>query len=110
MPQISKLASSGSKDSIIGAALVQYKYPAGPNETAVELPVNPALFGEAFAADLPAETVALMAATQRPTAVTRSVRAAGLEEAAVLDGGHPVRGSTGVKTTPPAPKKKEKMS
>ena len=33
MPQISKLASSGSKDSILGAVLVQYKYPAGPNET-----------------------------------------------------------------------------
>ncbi len=31
---------------------------------------TPALFREAFAADLPAEIVALMAATQRPTAVT----------------------------------------
>jgi hypothetical protein len=31
---------SGSKDSILGAALVQYKYPAGPDgETAVELAV-----------------------------------------------------------------------
>jgi pimeloyl-ACP methyl ester carboxylesterase len=39
---------SGSKDSILGAALVQYKYPAGPGgETAVELAVNPALFSEA---------------------------------------------------------------
>jgi hypothetical protein len=45
--------------------LVQYQYPAGPDgETAVELAVNPALFREAFAADLPAETTALMAATQ----------------------------------------------
>ena len=69
---------SGSKDSILGAALVQYKYPAGPDgETAVELAVNPALFGEAFAADLPAETVALMAATQRPTAVTAFSEASG---------------------------------
>jgi pimeloyl-ACP methyl ester carboxylesterase len=43
---------SGSKDSILGAALVQYKYPAGPDEeTAVELAVNPALFREAFARD-----------------------------------------------------------
>ena len=69
---------SGSKDSILGAALVQYKYPAGPDgETAVELAVNPALFGEAFAADLPAETVALMAATQRPTALTAFSEASG---------------------------------
>jgi pimeloyl-ACP methyl ester carboxylesterase len=52
---------SGSKDSILGAALVQYKYPAGPDgETAVELAVKPALFREAFAADLPAETTALL--------------------------------------------------
>ena len=62
---------SGSKDSILGTALVQYQYPAGSDgETAVELAVNPALFREAFAADLPAETTALMAATQRPTAAT----------------------------------------
>ena len=60
---------SGSKDSILGTALVQYQYPAGPDgETSVELAVNPALFREAFAADLPAETAALMAATQRPAA------------------------------------------
>jgi pimeloyl-ACP methyl ester carboxylesterase len=58
--------------------LAQYKYPAGPDgETAVELAVNPALFREAFAADLPAETVALMAATQRPTAVTAFSEASG---------------------------------
>jgi len=69
---------SGSKDSILGAALVQYKYPAGPNgETAVELAVNPALFREAFAADLPPETAALMAATQRPTALTAFSEASG---------------------------------
>ncbi len=69
---------NGSQDSILGAALVQYKYPAGPDgETAVELAVNPALFREAFAADLPAETVALMAATQRPTAVTAFSEASG---------------------------------
>ena len=73
--------ASGSKDSILGAALVQYKYPAGPagpdGETAVELAVNPALFREAFAADLPPETTALMAATQRPTAVTAFSEASG---------------------------------
>jgi pimeloyl-ACP methyl ester carboxylesterase len=69
---------SGSKDSILGPALVQYQYPAGPDgETAVELAVNPALFREAFAADLPPETTALMAATQRPTAVTAFSEASG---------------------------------
>jgi hypothetical protein len=71
-------SESGSKDSILGAALVQYKYPAGPDgETAVELAVNPVLFREAFAADLPPETTALMAATQRPTAVTAFSEASG---------------------------------
>ncbi len=69
---------SGSKDSILGTALVQYQYPAGPDgETSVELAVNPALMREAFAADLPAETVALMAATQRPTAATAFSEASG---------------------------------
>jgi pimeloyl-ACP methyl ester carboxylesterase len=72
---------SGSKDSILGPALVQYKYPAGPDgtggETLVELAVNPALFREAFAADLPPETTALLAATQRPTAVTAFSEASG---------------------------------
>src|SRR5580693_1967520 len=69
---------SGSKDSILGAALVQYTYPAGPDgKTAVELAVSPGLFREAFAADLPPETAALMAATQRPTAVTAFSEASG---------------------------------
>ena len=69
---------SGSKDSILGTALVQYHYPSGPDgETAVELAVNPALFREAFAADLPTKTTALMAATQRPTAATAFGEASG---------------------------------
>src|SRR5271156_4728931 len=69
---------SGSKDSILGTALVQYHYPAGPDgETSVELAVNPALFRAAFAADLPPETTALLAATQRPTAVTAFSEASG---------------------------------
>ena len=69
---------SGSKDSILGTALVQYHYPSRPDgETAVELAVNPALFREAFAADLPPETAALLAAIQRPTAVTAFSEASG---------------------------------
>ena len=60
---------NGSKDSVLNSALVQYTYPTGHDgETSVELAINPALIRKAFAADLPAETTALMAATQRPVA------------------------------------------
>jgi len=60
---------NGSKDSVLNSALVQYQYPAGPGgRTAVEFAINPALIREAFAADLPVEVTALMAATQRPIA------------------------------------------
>jgi pimeloyl-ACP methyl ester carboxylesterase len=62
-------ATSGSKDSILGTAQVSLKYPTGQGtETAVEFAVNPARFHEVFAADLPAEQAAVMAATQRPVA------------------------------------------
>ena len=58
-----------SKDSILNASLVQYHYPAGPDgDTEVEFAINPALLREAFAADLPPEVTAVMAATQRPVA------------------------------------------
>ena len=61
--------ASESRDSILNTAQVQYTYPAGPDgETAVEFGINPALLREVFAADLPPETTALMAATQRPVA------------------------------------------
>jgi len=71
-------AGSDSKDSILNTALVQYHYPAGPGgETAVEFAINPALFREAFAADLPAEQTALMAATQRPVAAAAFSDASG---------------------------------
>jgi len=60
---------NGSKDSVLNAALVQYSYPAGPGgQTAVEFAINPAKIREAFAADLPPQVTALMAATQRPVA------------------------------------------
>jgi len=60
---------NGSKDSVLNAALIQYNYPAGPGgATAVEFAINPAQIREAFAADLPPEVTALMAATQRPVA------------------------------------------
>ena len=61
--------ASTSTDSILGPARVQYRYPAGPDgETAVEFGISPALVREVFAADLPAEQAALIAATQRPVA------------------------------------------
>ena len=60
-------AESNSKDSVLSSALVPLHYPTGQGaETAVEFAINPALFHDAFAADLPAEQTALMAATQRP--------------------------------------------
>jgi hypothetical protein len=62
-------AESTSKDSVLNTALVPLHYPTGQGaETAVEFAINSALFHDAFAADLPAEQTALMAATQRPVA------------------------------------------
>jgi pimeloyl-ACP methyl ester carboxylesterase len=60
---------SGSKDSVLNTALVPLHYPTGDGgETAVEFAIDPAKFHDAFAADLPPEQTALMAATQRPAA------------------------------------------
>ena len=60
---------AGSKDSVLNSALVQFQYPTGQGaETATEFAINPAKFRDAFAADLPTEQTALMAATQRPIA------------------------------------------
>jgi pimeloyl-ACP methyl ester carboxylesterase len=60
---------SGSKDSVLNSALVPLKYPVGDGaETAVEFAIHPEKLHEAFAADLPTEQAALMAATQRPVA------------------------------------------
>ncbi len=58
-----------SQDSLLGPAIVQKQYPTGQgDETATELFIDPAAFRAAFAADLPAEQAAAMAATQRPIA------------------------------------------
>jgi pimeloyl-ACP methyl ester carboxylesterase len=60
---------NGSKDSVLGTALVPLRYPIGDGtETAVEFAIDPAKFHDAFAADLPAGQASLMAATQRPVA------------------------------------------
>jgi pimeloyl-ACP methyl ester carboxylesterase len=56
-----------SKDAILGPALVPLRYPTGQGtETAMEFIVDPAKLHEVFAADLPAEQAAVLAATQRP--------------------------------------------
>ena len=57
----------GSKDSVLNSVLVPLHYPNG-GETAVEFAIDPAMFRDAFAADLPPEKTSLMAATQRPVA------------------------------------------
>ncbi len=50
----------------LGAALRPASVP--PNEAEVELLIDPALYPDIFAADLPAETTAVLAASQRPLA------------------------------------------
>jgi pimeloyl-ACP methyl ester carboxylesterase len=61
--------TAGSKDSVLDTALVPFHYPSPDGgEPAVEFAIDPAKFRDAFAADLPAEQTAVMAATQRPVA------------------------------------------
>jgi pimeloyl-ACP methyl ester carboxylesterase len=55
-----------SRDSVLLSALVPLQYPVDGGETAAEFAIDPAKFHDAFAADLPAEQTAVMAATQRP--------------------------------------------
>ena len=56
-----------SRDSVLSSALVSLQYPTGAGSaTAVEFAIDPAKFHDAFAADLPADDAAVMAATQRP--------------------------------------------
>jgi len=47
---------------------VPLHYPTADGGQAVEFAIDPAKFHDAFAADLPVEQTALMAATQRPAA------------------------------------------
>jgi pimeloyl-ACP methyl ester carboxylesterase len=69
---------AGSKDSVLNSALVTHHYPAGNgSDQPVEFAIDPAKFRDTFAADLPAEQTALMAATQRPVAETAFSEPAG---------------------------------
>jgi pimeloyl-ACP methyl ester carboxylesterase len=62
-------ATAASKDAVLGSALVPLHYPAADgSDPAVEFAIDPAKFHDAFAADLPDEEAAVMAATQRPIA------------------------------------------
>jgi pimeloyl-ACP methyl ester carboxylesterase len=75
--------TASSKDAILGPALLQRKYPIGRDgETGVEFVVNPARFHEIFAADLPADPGAVLAAG--PGCFQREGRTAGVEVATVL--------------------------
>jgi len=57
-----------SKDSVLMPALVPHEYRTPAGDTSVEFVVDPRKFHDAFAADLPAQTAAVMAASQRPVA------------------------------------------
>jgi pimeloyl-ACP methyl ester carboxylesterase len=58
---------NGSTDSVLNTALVELTYPTGQGtETATEFAIDAEKFHDTFAADLPVEQTALMAATQRP--------------------------------------------
>src|SRR5881396_2923404 len=61
------MRSGGPRRSVLSSALVPFTYPTGQDgQTAMEFAINPAKLREAFAADLPEEQTAVMAATQRP--------------------------------------------
>jgi pimeloyl-ACP methyl ester carboxylesterase len=62
-------AEAGSKDSVLMSALMPLHYPSNGGE-AVEFAIKPESFHDAFAADLPAQETAVLAATQRPVAET----------------------------------------
>ena len=68
---------AGSKDSILGGALVSRTYPTENGGSASELSIDPAKTHEAFAADLPESRARLIAATQRPTSALAFSDAAG---------------------------------
>jgi pimeloyl-ACP methyl ester carboxylesterase len=57
-----------SKDAVLGSVQVARHYPSANGKQAVEFFIDPAGFRGAFAAELPAEVTAVMAATQRPVA------------------------------------------
>jgi pimeloyl-ACP methyl ester carboxylesterase len=60
---------SVSRDSVLNTAQISRRYPVGPSgQTATEFAIDPAKLHDVFAADLPPEQAAVLAATQRPVA------------------------------------------
>jgi pimeloyl-ACP methyl ester carboxylesterase len=89
-----------SRDSLLGTAQIPSRYPTGPaGQTATELVVDPTKFHEVFAADLPPEQAAVLAATQRPVAEAAFTDRAGppawksLPSWAVVATGHKAAGA-----------------
>jgi len=69
---------SNSRDSVLLPALDALQYPTGEGEeTAVEFAIKPENYHDAFAADLPAEQIPVLAATQRPSPSCGSPNRAG---------------------------------
>jgi pimeloyl-ACP methyl ester carboxylesterase len=60
--------AAASKDAVLGSVQLARHYPSAKGKQATEFFIDPAGFRDAFAADLPAEVTAVMAATQRPVA------------------------------------------
>jgi hypothetical protein len=59
--------TAGSRDSVLGTAQVALQYPTPDGAgTATEFAIDPAKLHDVFAADLPSQQAAVMAATQRP--------------------------------------------
>ena len=59
--------TAGSRDSVLSTAQVAQQYPTPDGAgTATEFAIDPTKFHDVFAADLPTQQAAVMAATQRP--------------------------------------------
>jgi pimeloyl-ACP methyl ester carboxylesterase len=68
----------GSRDSVLMTALLPRQYPVGEaGQTATEFEIDPSVFHDVFAGDLPAARTAVMAATQRPIAEAAFTEASG---------------------------------
>jgi pimeloyl-ACP methyl ester carboxylesterase len=69
--------AADSKDSVLNSALVPLHYPIEGGEPAVEFAIDLGMFREAFAADVPPEQTAVLAAGQRPAAEAAFSEASG---------------------------------
>jgi pimeloyl-ACP methyl ester carboxylesterase len=69
--------AADSKDSVLNSALVPLHYPVAGGEPAVEFAIDLEKFHDAFAADVPPEQTAILAAGQRPAAEAAFSEASG---------------------------------